>query len=238
MSNKRSRIEIIQVDRVELSIKSDPWVYADLHREEIDEHFKKRQIEQPALWNGRVLLLRRYAVRDQVLRGDCFETNYADFLAWREWNFPDPTVYNFFAAAALQSSDGAYVVGEMAPHTASTGQHYFPCGTPEPSDADACGHVDLTANLRRELREETGLALDEIEFEPGWTMVHDRGYLGLIKHLRIHETADRLRDRILTYLADEHEPEFTDIRIVRRRSDLDGRIPNFFAAYLQDALYR
>lgn len=236
MSNRRSRIEIIQVDRVELPIKSGPWMYADLHREEIDEHFKKRQIEQSALWNGRVLLLRHYAVRDRVLSGDCFETNYADFLAWREWNFPDPTIYNFFAAAALRTLDGAYLVGEMSPHTASKGQYYFPCGTPEPSDVDTRGHVDLTSNLRRELREETGLDLDKVEIETGWTLVHDRGYLGLIRRIRIHETADRLRNRILAYLATEYQPEFTDIKIVRRRSDLDNRIPDLFAAYLRDAL--
>lgn len=238
MSNKNQRIEIIEVDRVELPVKSGLWSYADLHRDEIDEHFKRRQTEQTALWNGRVLLLREFAVRDRVLKGVCFETDYASLLAWRDWGFPDTTVYNFFAAAALQTVEGAYLIGEMAPHTAPAGQQFFPCGTPEPSDIDASGQVDLFGSLRRELHEETGLNIDEFEDGPGWALVRDRGYLGLIRRLQTHETADRLRIRILNYLARERQPEFSDIRTVHRRSDLNERIPDLFAAYLQNVLRR
>lgn len=236
MSNKSPHVEIIEVDRVELPVKSGPWSYADLHRDEIDDHFRQRKIKQPALWNGRVLLLREYAVRDRVLNGACFETDYSNLMAWRDWGFPDITVHNFFAAAALRTIEGAYLVGEMAPHTAPAGQRFFPCGTPEPSDIDASGHVDLFGSLRRELHEETGLNIDELEVEPNWTLVRDRGYLGLIRRLQTHETADRLRTRVLNYLASERQPEFSDVRAVHRRGDLDERIPDLFAAYLRNAL--
>ncbi len=45
---------------------------------------------------------------------DYFETDFASFLAWRDWGFPDNSVFNGFGMGALRGSDGAFVLGEMA----------------------------------------------------------------------------------------------------------------------------
>ena len=95
---------------------------------------------------GRVLLLNQHIIADATLRGTCFETDYASFLAWRDWHFPDHTVKNFFAAGVVRSSDDAYLLGEMATHTAAAGSIYFPCGTPEPDDLVA-GKADLLGSV-------------------------------------------------------------------------------------------
>jgi hypothetical protein len=226
--------EIIKLERVEISVKPWSWDYAVAHRQEINQYFALRQSEQPALWNGRTLLLRNYAIRDGVLHGSCFETDYASLLACRDWNFPDPTVYNVFAAGALQAADGAYLVGEMALHTASPGGHIFPCGTPEPRDVDADGSLDLFGNLRRELQEETGIEIGELEVEPGWTLVRDRGFVGLMRRLVARDDAQVLRSRILRHIANEQQSELSDVRIVRGATDLDARMPLFVVAFLQD----
>ena len=81
---------------------------------------------EPGIWNGRVLLLNRHAVADGVFRGTCFETDYASFLAWRDWNFPDRAVTTSLLRRHCARSDGAYLLGEMAPHTATAGTHLFP----------------------------------------------------------------------------------------------------------------
>jgi len=72
------------------------------------------------------------------------------------------------------------VTVNVAPHTASAGQWYFPCVTPEPSDVDASGNLDLVRNLRRELQEETGPDINDFKVEPTWVLVHDRGYLNCV----------------------------------------------------------
>ncbi len=230
-------LDLVPIARAEILLEQRPWPFAIARRAAIDRHFVERQQGEPALWNGRVLLLSRYTIDDGVLRGACFETDFASFLAWRDWDFPDPDVSNVFAAAALRSSDGAYLLGEMAPHTANAGRIYFPCGTPDPGDVVA-GKLDLAGSLRRELAEETGLAIDALAAEPGWHLVRDRGFLAVLKLLTAPENAAALRERILRHLAGEARPEFSDIQIVRALADLDARMPRFVVAYLEQAWQR
>jgi hypothetical protein len=232
MTLPRPDPEIVALDGVEIAVEPWSWPFAIARRDEIDRHFALLESERSEVWNGRVLLLNRYAVRDGVLRGGCFETDYASLCAWRDWDFPDRGVYNFFAAAALRAADGAYLVGEMAPYTAGAGLLYFPCGTPEPNDVRA-GVLDLRGNLRRELFEETGIAIEELDAEPGWSAVRDRGFLGIIKRLSAREGAAELRSRIMRHIAGEARPELVDIRIVRGPADLDPRMPPFVVTFLE-----
>jgi hypothetical protein len=231
-------IEIATIDRAEIAVEPWSWEFALARREEIDGNFARRQRERPALWNGRVLLAHRYAIGNGVLRGACFETDYASFLAWRDWDFPDAGVFNVFASAALRSADGAYLVGEMAQSTASAGAVYFPCGTPDLEDIGADGALDLDGSAGRELLEETGLDIGTLDAEPGWTVVHDRGFLAFMKQLTAQQNAQDLRAEIIRNLASEEQPEFSDIHIVRGRADLDPRMPGFIIAFLEEVWRR
>ena len=85
-----------------------------------------------------------------------FETDYASFLAWRDWDIPDATVQNCFAMGAIKGADGAFVLGIMGDHTANAGSIYFPCGMTDPQSVDGTS-VNLEASLWREVAEETGL---------------------------------------------------------------------------------
>jgi len=226
--------EIMHLDRIEISVKPWAWEFAELRRAEISEHFAILKSKRSAVWNGRVLLLNHFSIGDAILRGSCFETDYASFIAWHDWNFPDPTVNNFFAAAALRSADGAYFVGEMAPYTARAGQLYFPCGTPDPSAIDDRGTFDPIGHLNRELQEEIGISIDELDAEPGWVLVRDRCYLALIRRLISHQNADDLRSRVIRHIRSEQQSELSDLRIVRGPAQLDARMPTFVRAFLDE----
>jgi hypothetical protein len=188
--------QIIKLDRVEISAEPWRWEFAMAQRKEITRYFADQKRKQPGLWNGQILLLHRYTISNRVLHGRCFITEFANLLAWRDWNYPDPSIHNFFAAPGLCAADGAYLVGEMGRHTANAGRCYFPSGTPEAADLNRDGALDLVGNLRRELQEETGIELQELQAEPGWTLVQDRGIFALIKRLAAPERADQLRSRI------------------------------------------
>ena len=96
------------------------------------------------------------------------------------------------------------------------------------------GALDLAGNVARELLEETALGIDEMDTEPGWTMVRDGCYLALLKRVTAAQSASDLRARIVCHLAREKTPEFVDIRIVRSAADFDPAMPRFVTAYLSD----
>lgn len=198
---------------------------------EIEAHFRRAQAAQPALWNGRVLLLSEHTLSGRVLTGAYLETDFASFLAWRDWGFPDASVRNVFPQAALFSADGAFLLGVMAEHTANPGHIYFPSGTPDLNDVEG-DRVDVGAGLLRELEEETGITADDVAVEPGWTAVFDGPRIALVRIVRSAEPAEALRQLILGNLATSADPELADVRIVRSPEDYDPRMTAYVTAYL------
>src|SRR5262245_11894259 len=208
-----TEISIVPIERLELAFVPRPWPFANERRAEIDAHFDAMRQSNPALWNGRVLMLHEHELRGPVFRGAYLETDFASLLAWRRWNFPDPWIKNCFAMGALLGSDGAFLLGVMSAHTSNPGYVYFPAGLPDLSDIDGT-RVDLARNLMREIAEETGLARGDLDVEAGWTTVFAGPRIAHIKLLRARETAAELRTRILANLAHEPQPELADIRTV------------------------
>ena len=231
---------ILAVAELDLSFAPRPWPFAEAQAERIAAHWRARQAAQPRLYNGRVLLLARHAFATradgaQVLRGDYFETDYAAFLAWRDFGFPDTQVCNGFSMAALVGSDGAFLLGEMAAHTANAGAIYFPAGTPDPGDVFA-GRVDLTASATRELREETGIETHEVAHGPAWTVVYAPPRVACMKIMRLSAPAEAIKARVDAFLADDPDAELTRVHIVRGPEDIDEkRTPRFVVDFLEYA---
>ena len=222
---------IIQVDRLEVGFAPFRWRFAEARCDDIAAHFAARHRATPQLCNGRVLLMRDFAIADGILRGMYFEAGFAEFLAWRDWNFPDPAVVNCFAMGALRASDGAYLMGVMSDRTANPGRIYFPAGTPDPNDVRG-ETVDLLGNVMRELAEETGLTAADVAVAPGWHAVVDAARVAVMKPIDVPYPASEARTRMLRHLASEPQPELSDVRIVRSAADLDPGMPRFVTAYL------
>src|SRR6185369_15351272 len=196
---------VLPIERLDVGFVPRPWRFADDRRGEIDAHFAEMQRRNPALWNGRVLLLGDFTIQNGVFRGACFEVDYASFLSWQDWDFPDKSAHDCFAMGTILSSDGAFLLGVMGSHTFNAGQIYFPCGTPDLNDV-AVDRVDFEGSIARELKEETGLDVAEFTAEPGWYTVLGGALVGHMKLLRARETAAALRARILDHLAREVVP--------------------------------
>jgi len=222
-------IEIAALDAVEIAVEPWTWPFAQARRADINRHFAIKQSERPTLWNGRVLLMHR---ENRILRGASFETDYASFLAWRDWGCPEVGVYNVFAAAALQSADAAFLLGQMAPSTSSAGQWVFPCGTPDPDDINSTGRLDLVGNVGRELLEETGLDIGVCQVERGWTLVRAGGFVALMKRVTVSKSAEQLVAKITQHLTNQAQPEFSAVGVVRSLADVDPATPQFYVDYL------
>lgn len=224
-------IQILPLTSARFTLAPWQWPFAAERRDEIDAHFARRREKTPELWNGRVLLLREPHFEKGAMSGVFFETDFASFIAWKDWNCPDADAVNCFSMGALRGTDGGFLLGVMGPHTANAGSIYFAAGTPEPEDVSD-GVVDLAANVMREVQEETGLTPADFDIAPGWTAVRAGPRIALMKTMQARESAEAVRARILRHFATETQPELVDIRIVRRKADCDRRMPPFVAAYL------
>lgn len=224
-------IRVVPISHLDLRFVPRPWAFAEERRAEVDAHFATLKRDKPALWNGRVMMLHEFEQAEAAIRGTCLETDYASLLAWRDWDFPDRQVRNFFGSAALRAADGAFLLAVMGAHTANAGQIYFPTGSPDPNDV--FGHVvDLDHSVIRELGEETGLTARDVAVAPGWHAVFAGQRIAFMKSLAVDAPADTLRDRIRAQIARQEAPELADIYIARGPADLDPRMPNFVTAFL------
>jgi 8-oxo-dGTP pyrophosphatase MutT (NUDIX family) len=230
-----TEIPIIPLTRLDLRYEPARWPFEHERRAEIAAHFAKLRAEKPQMWNGRVLLLRHGEISGGVLTGAYLEVDFASFIAWRDWGFPDTSVRNCFPMAALRSSDGAFLLGVMGAHTATAGQIYFPAGTPDSNDIVG-DTVDLEGGVMRELTEETGLTHQDALPEASWTALSYGLRIALMKIVQAGESANVLRARIRAFIAAQEQPELSDIHIVRSVSDLRPTMPPYVAAFLESRL--
>ena len=226
---------IHRVTALDLKLQRRPWPFADQKRAEISAHFEAEQRAKPSLWNGRVLLGRDPEISGDRLSANYFEPDFASFLAWRDWGFPDKEIFNGFGMGALLASDGAFVLGEMGQHTSNPGRIYFPSGTPDLDDIRGEA-VDIAGSVMRELEEETGLSPADCRTDADWHCVYTGPALAMMQILRVDMPGEALRARIEANLAREEQPELAGIHLVRSRADLTSAMPRFVTAFIETQL--
>jgi 8-oxo-dGTP pyrophosphatase MutT (NUDIX family) len=223
---------IHRVSSLDLAVEAWAWPFAQARRAEIDAYFADRQRERPTMWNGRVLLGRNPVFAGDRFSSSYFETDFASFLAWRDWGFPDSTVFNGFGMGALRCADGAFVLGEMGQHTSTAGRIYFPSGTPDLDDIRD-GTVDISGSIARELEEETGIVPGDYRSEADWHCVSTGHAVAMIRILHVDMPGDALRGRIEGNLALQRLPELSAIHLVRGTRDLNSAMPRFVTAFIE-----
>jgi 8-oxo-dGTP pyrophosphatase MutT (NUDIX family) len=216
---------IHRITTLDLAYRPSPWTFAEQRHAEIDAHFAQKQREKPNLFNGRVLLGRKPVISGTRFSAEYFDTDFASFLAWRDFGGPDDEVFNGFGMGALRSSDGAYLLGEMSSGTANGGRIYFPAGTPDLDDVRG-DRVDLAGSVAREVGEETGL-------EPSdWHCVVTPRSIALMRVLDVDMPAEALRQKIEANLARQASPELCAMHLVRRIDDFTATMPVFVTAFI------
>lgn len=224
---------IVSLRRIEARIEPYDWVFARENGDSIAAHWAKVSDGKPAMFNGRVLLQHRAAITDGVFEARYFETDYAAFMAWRDFGLPGPSIRNGFAMGALRAADGAFLCGRMGGHTANAGMVYFAAGTPDRSDVREDGTVDLAGSVMRELGEETGLSEAEITVGEGWDAVFTPGRVAFMRPVRVALSAEEARALMLSRIETQEEQELDDIVILRSAADCDHhKMAPFMKPYL------
>src|SRR5829696_2243327 len=223
---------IHRVSALDLVVEAWTWPFAETRRAEIAAHFAGQQREKPAMWNGRVLLGRNPVFAGDRFSASYFETDFASFLAWRDGGFADKSVFNGFGMGALRCNDGAFVLGEMASHTANAGRIYFPSGTPDLDDISE-GSVDMSGSVAREVAEETGLTTADYHADAHWDCLVSGSTIAMIRVLNVDTSGEALQERIERNLARQPQPELCAIHLVRAASDLTSAMPRFVTAFIE-----
>lgn len=220
------------ITSLDLRLRPGSWAFADAERLRIREHWRKLADANPKIWNGDVLICSGAELEDGGLKGDFLKTDYASFVAWRDWGWPDRTVCNCFGSAAVLSSDRAVLYGRMAGHTLNAGKIYPPGGSLEMMDVKADGRVDVMGSITRELEEETGLKAADAE-RGELLAIFDEYRLSVAQVFHFASSAEALAKGIRQYLRTAHEDELSDIEIVSPTSQIDSTMPPYAIALAQ-----
>jgi hypothetical protein len=224
-----------RVTELDLRLERRPWLFAEERRAEIEAYFARLREHKPQLWNGRILMARDRVFSGARMSARYFETDFASFMAWRDWGHPDRTVFNGFGMGALRCADGAFALGEMADHTANAGRIYFPSGTPDLSDLRDSA-VDIAGSVVREVGEETGLTTQDYRIADHWDCVVSGTSVAIMRTLYAHLDGEALRAKIEAHLARETSPELVAIHLVRGAADFRPTMPAFVTAFLEAQL--
>lgn len=211
---------------IRLRLRPGTWPIADDLRPKVEAHWAACLAANPHLWNGRVLGTIApgepggIAVDGSVLTAEAVEGDFAGFLAWRDWGFPEIGIRNLFGSALVLSSDGALILGVMGATTANAGRIYPPGGSLEPADVDADGNVDVVASIDRELREETGLIAADATME-GMLVAFDGPRVSIGRVYRFPMAADDLVSVIMDELDRQEERELERVVAFHAPAELD-----------------
>ncbi|MBM3607261.1 MAG: NUDIX hydrolase [Alphaproteobacteria bacterium] len=220
------------------------WPFAQREAQRIQAHWNGLVARKPMLFNGRVFLLRDFDLREDsaggVFEGRHFETDFRNFVSWRDFGFPADDAKNCFAMAAVRSADGAFMLGRMGAHTANAGKIYFPAATPDRGDL-AGAVLDFELSARRELLEETGLDAQAFQAGEGWTIVAHGARIACMKEFHAPFSAAELQQEVQKNLARQSDRELDGVVFVSSEADIavgeaSAAMPDFMAAYLRHAL--
>src|SRR5581483_4188672 len=186
--------------------------------------------ELPALFNGEVVLLRRWSITHGRCRGACIRTDFKSFLYWRDQLYPDPSVFDFVPAAALHSREGWLILGRSAPGMSNAGSIYPLCGTLHPDDFEE-GRLDLEGPMMRELEEEAGIVLSRNQLGAA-ILVDASPVVAIIRPVVLDLPAAEIVRAISGHVERVAYRELADVVVVRSRADIRvDAMPPFTVRY-------
>lgn len=222
---------IFPVNQINVRVSQEPHPYFLSHKTEIAANWANEVAANPALFDGRMLLMRTVEMREGVVSGECHIVPFSTFLLWRKTR-PAGTALHLFGLPVIVSSDGAVIAIRMAQHTANPGRVYCAAGSLDADDirADYC---DIEGNMAREVLEETGLSLSEAKTVSGFHGLYEQDVVTLFRVYHFADTAAELIERIAAHIAIDPEPEIETALAIRTADPGQHPYPSFMPLVLE-----
>lgn len=204
---------IFPVSAVSLRVQPGEHPFYLSDAEAISRNWASETAANPALFDGRILLHRRLRFDGGTVIGEAHVAPFSAFMWWRRQ--PDRRgAVHLFCYPVLVSSDGALVAIRMSRHTANPGQVYFAAGSLEPDDI-VDGYCDAEGNMRREVREETGLDLRQAKAGESYYASHFNRAVTILRLFHFDETADEMIAGIERHMRESEEKEIDGAVAIR-----------------------
>lgn len=218
---------IRELEGVDIALSKMPLSYALSHKDKIDANWCEEIQQNPMLFNGPFYFASKVFIEQNCLKGLFHRTEYKTLLYWRKDKRQNKP-WHIFSSAVIVSADNGFVVGEMAAHTANAGAIYFPAGSIDDDDI-INGKVDFIGNMRREVREETGLDLDCFKEDNRFYMTSYNRTISLFRLYRSSLQGKDIQQQIQAVLATQEKRELQDVSLIYNADDLSRS-----SRYIQD----
>lgn len=218
------RNTVFAIRALDIRLDPAPHPFEVEHASGIAANWQRETAANPYLFDGTVALLSELRHRDGALEGRCHAVRYSTFLHWRR--LKPSGAEHAYAHAVLAARDGTLVAIRMGAHTTNPDRVYFAAGSFEPCDFPD-GRVDLDANMRREVLEETGIDLDGADREPGLHALSLPSGTVVFRRYRMEESAGHLARLVAAHVASDPQPEVAAPVLIRSGEPLpEGLMPH------------
>lgn len=214
--------KVLPVDVIDVRLDPGPHPLERDSLQAIDDNWRREVAINPHLFDGRVALLSELSYRAGTLTGLCHIVRYATFMYWRRHR-EAPGAGHVFAHAVLVSSDNSLVAIRMGKHTVNAGRVYFAAGSFELEDFRD-GLVDVDFNMRREVREETGLDIGEASPARRYYILSTYSGTVIFRRYRMPMTANAMVAAINAHVAAQAEPEIDAPVVIHSAGDLPDEL--------------
>ena len=228
---------VIIVAQCKLEVCTAKWDFTARHRAAIDEHWQGRSLANPGFFNGTVHLLADHDLHDGRLSGRLMPVEFASFLYWKDNGYPDPSVRDAFGSALIRSVEGHVLLGRQSAGNLNAGLAYLPGGFIDQRDIQASGAVDIDGSIAREVVEETGLGLKDLERQTGFILTFAGAMVSIGVEYRSPMQAAALKDRVLLHIASDAQAELAGVEIIQGIRDLDRIAMPIYAEILLRQLF-
>lgn len=209
-----ARRGVLRISECRLRLGDGLWKFSAERAGEIAAHWQRRQAESPALFDGRVLMMRPPTISEHVLSAELVGVDFKSYLYWRDNGFPEADLFDGFGSALIRSAEGHVLLGRQRGGNINAGLAYLPGGFIDGRDVRSDGAVDIAASIAREVAEETGLGADSFTRVPGYIITVCGAQVSIAVEYRSALPAEELRKLILSGIGTQDEPELDDVVIV------------------------